>query len=75
MYNCLAGQRQMFRHCTPQDGLLPGVTKASVGEGLNARFGVEAGREFRGRHLAGWYLQQVNKIDHFNTPAVQLLEW
>lgn len=47
-----------------QDALLPGVTKASVGEGLAARFGVDAGREFRGRHLAGWYLQQVLKKVH-----------
>ena len=45
-----------------QDEFLPGVTKASVAEGLAARFGADGGSVFFGRDLSGWYLQQVRAV-------------
>lgn len=45
-----------------QDSFLPGVTRASVAEALERVYGVEGGRHFKGRDLAGWYLQQVPDV-------------
>jgi hypothetical protein len=42
-----------------QDAFLPGVTRRTVAEALERRFGASGGSTFRGRDLAGWYLQQV----------------
>jgi hypothetical protein len=43
----------------PQDALVPGLTKASVQQGLQQRFSVDSDEELKGRTMAGWYLQQV----------------
>lgn len=42
-----------------QDSFLPGVTRRTVAEALERRFGASGGSTFRGRDLAGWYLQQA----------------
>ena len=42
-----------------QDALVPGLTKASVQQGLAERFAVDSDQQLKGRTMAGWYLQQV----------------
>jgi hypothetical protein len=48
-----------FRGGCVQDAFLPGVTRRTVAEALERRFGASGGSTFRGRDLAGWYLQQA----------------
>lgn len=43
-----------------QDEFLPGMTRRTVAEALERRFGASGASTFRGRDLAGWYLQQVH---------------
>ncbi len=45
--------------CSQQDAFLPGVTKASVADGIASRFGLDSNEVDKGRSLSGWYLQQV----------------
>ncbi len=46
-------------HFCMQDSFVPGVTRRTVAEALERRFGASGGSTFRGRDLAGWYLQQA----------------
>lgn len=61
-------QRGRLQACFPlltrpahwaQDSFLPGVTRQTVADALERRFDASGSRRFRGRDLAGWYLQQV----------------
>jgi len=50
--------------CWLENALLPGVSKDTVARYLERRFGLQGNGEveFNGRHLAGWYLQQLLKL-------------
>ncbi|CAD7699722.1 unnamed protein product [Ostreobium quekettii] len=49
--------------CVEEGSILPGVSKETVGEYLEARYkSVDENSEFHGRLLAGWYLQQFLKL-------------
>ena len=39
---------------------MPGLTKAAVARQLQEVHGAHGRREFRGRDMSGWYLQQVS---------------
>ncbi|CAD7697958.1 unnamed protein product [Ostreobium quekettii] len=48
--------------CVQEATILPGVSKETVGKYLEARYNVDENKEFYGRLLAGWYLQQFLKL-------------
>jgi hypothetical protein len=62
-----ASERQCFQfrqwagnvRCHLQDRLLPGLTRDAVAQHLQRRFAADGEQRFKGRTLAGWYLQQV----------------
>jgi hypothetical protein len=58
----LSGLRSSGKQCSVrlQDALVPGLTKASMQQGLAERFGVDSDEQLKGRTMAGWYLQQVS---------------
>jgi hypothetical protein len=45
--------------CHLQDRLLPGLTRDAVAQHLQRHFAADGEQRFKGRTLAGWYLQQV----------------
>ena len=46
-------------HHQTQDDFVPGLTKAGLARQLQEVHGASGSREFRGRDMSGWYLQQV----------------
>ena len=45
--------------CWLENSLLPGVDKHKIAKWIAEHAGRDGDEEFNGRHLAGWYLQQV----------------
>lgn len=48
--------------CHDQESFLPGVNSSTLGTFLENTFHVNGDQEHMGRHLTGWYLQQVIKL-------------
>lgn len=58
-YGLVTGHNFEVQSVHAQDALVPGLTRASVQQGLAERFGVDSDEQLKGRTMAGWYLQQV----------------
>lgn len=48
--------------CHIQDAFLPGVTTDAIGDYIRDHIGVDEHKEFKGRQLSGWYMQQFAKL-------------